>query len=127
MISIPLLWLHLLAMVGAFGAILAFQLVVPEQQRKLAEQSRRIGNVVNAMILVGFLTGIGYYLLEGGYLERAHYNGVIAVKFLLLLGVGALVGISKKREMGDSLRWGALALLALAALFARTIRFPDAG
>lgn len=121
MMTIPLLWIHILLMIGAFGAILAFQLVVPPDQRQLAEQGRRIGSIVNRMIGIGFLAGLAYYFLEQGYQQGPHYNGVIGVKFLLLLGIGALMGISKKKDQADALRWGALGLLALASLFALTI------
>jgi hypothetical protein len=50
-----------------------------------------------------------------------HYNGVIGVKFVFLLGAGALIGISKKSDKGDSLRWCGFGLLLLASLLGATL------
>ena len=73
------------------------------------------------MIGTGLLAGLAYYLVMDGYTNSAHYNGVIGMKFIFLLAVGALVGISRKSRNGDTLRSIALILLALAAFFGLTV------
>jgi hypothetical protein len=50
-----------------------------------------------------------------------HYNGVIGMKFVFLLGAAALIGISKRTDRGDSLRWIAFGLMVLASLFGATL------
>ncbi len=115
------IWIHILANVGAFGALLAFQTAVPRETRTLAVVSSRIARVVNLMIGIGLLAGLIHYVLKEGYTYGPHYNGVIAVKFIILLAVGALTAVSKKSPKGDTLRWVSLILLALAALFGQSV------
>jgi hypothetical protein len=126
MIAIPILWLHILSIIGAFGVLLGYQMILPKDMREQAEASRAIGKIVNWMVMIGFLAGLTYYFARDGLNRGPHYNGIIAVKFLMLLGVGALVAISKNRPMADALRWGAIILIAIAALFGLTIELPDA-
>lgn len=121
MMTIPILWLHILCMVGAFGVLLGFQMILPREMRDQAEVSRAFGKIVNWLILIGFLSGLTYYFSRDGLQLGAHYNGVIGVKFVFLLGVGALVSISKNKPSGDALRWGAIVLLASATLFGLTL------
>ena len=68
-------------------------------------------------VLIGFLAGLLIYIIKDGPALGAHYNGIIGVKFVFLLGVGALNSISRKKVRGDALRWGAILLLAIAAFF----------
>lgn len=116
-----LLWLHILCMISAVGTLLSTQLCTEPSYRNAAAPSRAIARLANILLGIGFLAGITYYLLTGGPGHSAHYNGVIAMKFLFLLGAGALIGISKKTDSGDRLRWIALTLLVLASLFGITL------
>lgn len=116
-----LLWLHIVSMVGAIGVLLATQLCVDKEIRNQAEPSRRVARLANILIAVGFVSALTYYLLTEGQTKGPHYNGVIGVKFLFLLGSGAVIGISKRTDKGDGLRWVAFALLLLSSLFASTL------
>ena len=117
MLTLPLLWIHLLSLIGAFGALLALQLILPRDLRAQAAVVRRFSQTVNWLVLIGFLAGLLIYIIKDGPALGAHYNGIIGVKFLFLLGVGALNSISRKKVRGDALRWGAILLLAIAAFF----------
>lgn len=108
-------------MVGSIGALLGYQLSLDKETRLLPDPSRRISRLVSILIAVGLIAALVYYVLTAGYKMGPHYNGVIGVKFILLLGAGALVGISKSAAKGDLFRWIALVQLLLASLFASTL------
>jgi hypothetical protein len=116
-----LVWLHLLCMVGAFGALLFAQLGLPADVRRQEAVARGISRVVNALIGAGLLAGAGLYGVKHGQAMGAHYNGVIGIKFGLLLAVGALVAMSRKPERGDALRTLACTLLAVAAFLGSSL------
>ena len=116
-----LIWVHLLCMVGAFGALLFAQLGLPAEVRRQEAVARGLSRLVNILIGVGLLAGAGLYGLKKGHLMGDHYNGVIGMKFGLLLAIGALVGMSKKPERGDAFRKLACALLAVAALLGSSL------
>jgi len=108
-------------MVGSIGALLGYQLSLDKETRLLPDPSRRISRLVSILIAVGLIAALVYYVLTAGYKMGPHYNGVIGVKFILLLGAGALIGISKTAGKGDLFRWIALVQLLLASLFASTL------
>jgi hypothetical protein len=116
MAPVFVIWLHLLCMVGAFGGLLALRVALPADVRNGEGVRRRVSLLLNAMIGVGLLAGAVYYVLLDGHKLGGHFNGVIAVKFVLLLAVGGLLAASGRRERGDGLRDLATALLAVAAL-----------
>lgn len=116
-----ILAVHVLAMVGAFGGLLVFQTALPPDARRDIRLARGLARVVNILIGLGLLAGAVRYGLLRGHTLGGHFNGVIALKFILLLAIGALVGISAKSERGDRLRGIAAFLLALAALLGSTI------
>jgi hypothetical protein len=113
--------MHIVCMVGAIGALLASQLATPADVRNNPGFGRSIARLVNLLIGLGFLAGVSYYVLINGHSMGPHYNGVIGVKFVFLLGAGALVGISKKNSKGDLFRWCGFGLLLLASLFGATL------
>jgi len=115
------LWVHIVSMVSVIGVLLSAQVCMRADDRNGAESSRTVARLANILLGVGFLAGIAYYLLNKGYAMGPHYNGVVGVKFVFLLGAGALLGISKRTDRGDGLRWISLTLLLLASLFGITL------
>lgn len=118
-----LTWVHLLCMIGAFGGLLAIQVAVPAAIRNSDEVARAVSRLGNLLIGLGFVAGALNYGLRHGHKLGAHFNGVMGVKFALLLAVGALLGMSRKPGKGDAFRTVALVLLAVAALCGSSLRF----
>lgn len=116
-----LLWVHILCMVGVMGALLSVQTCIPPELRNNASPSRCFARLANILLGVGVLAAIGYYLLVGGLAHGPHYNGVIGVKFVLMLGAAGLIGVSKRTDRGDTFRWIAFGLMLLASLFGTTL------
>lgn len=116
-----LLWTHLLSLIGLFGGLLVMQAGLPAAVRNQPDVARGASKLFNALIGLGLLAGAGLYVVTHSYSLGAHVNGVIGVKFVLLLGVGALVGMSGKPGKGDQFRTIAMVLIALAAFAGLTI------
>jgi len=116
-----LLWLHIVCMISVIGTLLSTQLCTTAEYRNSPDPSRAIARLANILLGVGFLAGLTYYILIDGMSRGAHYNGVVAMKFIFLLGTGALLGISKKTDRGDGLRWIAFGLMLAASLFGITL------
>ena len=114
-------WIHLICMVGALGALLFCQLGLPADLRRQDAVARGASRLVSILIGIGLLAGLGAYGIRKGHLMGAHYNAVIGIKFGLLLAVGALAGMSRKPERGDAFRGLAAALLAIAALLGSSL------
>ena len=115
-------WIHVLCMVGLFGGLLVVQLALPAQVRNDADIARRITRLLSILLGVGLLAGLAGYGLKQGHLMGGHFNGVIGLKFFILLIVGGLLPLSRKPGRGDRARWIALALMAFAVLSALTLR-----
>lgn len=115
-------WVHVLCMVGVFGGLLLVQLGLPATVRNEPATARRITRLLSILLGVGLLAGLAGYGFKQGHLMGGHFNGVIGLKFVLLLMVGGLLPLSRKEGRGDTIRWIALALLALAVLSALTLR-----
>jgi hypothetical protein len=116
-----LLWAHLLCMVGAFGGVLLLQRGTPASLRADPEALRPAIKWLNILIGAGLLFGVLLYGLTQGHTRGAHFNGVIGFKFGMLIAVGALLAVSRRSNTGDTLRWIAAALLAVAAFAAATL------
>ncbi len=114
-------WLHILCMVGTVGVLLGAQVCCAAEHRNTPAASRATARLANILLGIGLLAGFAYYFLTGGTTRGPHYNGVIGLKFVFLLGAGALIGISKRTDRGDSLRWIAFGLLVSASLFGVTL------
>jgi len=119
--TIVLLWLHVVSMVSVIGVLLCTQLALPSEYRNSAGTSRSIARLANMLLGFGFVFGLGYYLLAKGYNSGPHYNGIVGVKFCFMLGAAALIGISKRTDNGDLLRWIAIILFILASFFGITL------
>lgn len=124
MLPVILTWVHVLCMIGAFGGLLLAQFGLPAAVRNSDEVTRGISKVGNILIGLGFVAGILNYGLIKGHTLGPHFNGVVAVKFVILLAVGALLGMSKKPGKGDTFRTIALVLLAIAAFAGMSLRLP---
>ena len=116
-----LLWTHLLSLLGIFGGLLALQAGVPADVRNRPDVAGGAAKLFNILLALGLLAGLGLFFLTHGLQRGPHFLGVVGLKFILLLAVGALVGMSKKPGKGDTFRTIALVLLALAAFSGLTI------
>lgn len=122
------LWAHLLCMVGALGAVAAFQLALPARVREDADVARRSYALLNILVAVGLVAGLAAYYLKiriagaaGEELAGAVHMKV-GIKFILFVCVAACFGVgSAKAKRGQfaaahGLRWASILLLAGAAL-----------
>ncbi|MCS6772225.1 MAG: hypothetical protein NZ740_09405 [Kiritimatiellae bacterium] len=114
-------WVHILSMIGVFGGLLVFQLAVPKPIRRDPAVVSAAVRLWNTLLAVGFLSAVWMYLMAGGLNLGGHYQGVVGLKLLLLIAVGALLPISKRQESGDRLRMICIGLLLLASFSAFTI------
>jgi hypothetical protein len=114
-------WIHVLCMVGTFGGLLVMQAGLPAAVRNSDEVARGAARLFNILIGVGLLAAVAQYGMMKGHLLGAHFNGVIGMKFTILVIVGALIPMSKKPGKGDLFRTISLVLLAIAALAGSTI------
>ena len=115
--GLPLLvWLHVLSLAGIFGALLVRRFGLPPDLRASPAAARGLSRVANLLLAVGLLTGVGLYTLLHGHQLGARFNGFVAAKLVLLLAVGALLGIGRKSQRADTLYDIVLVLLAAAAL-----------
>jgi hypothetical protein len=87
-----------------------------------ADIARRITRLLSILLGIGLLAGLAGYGLKQGHLMGGHFNGVIGLKFVILLMVGGLLPLTRKEGRGDRVRWILLALLAFAVLSALTLR-----
>ena len=122
-----LLWLHVLAMVGSVGALLAVQFVLPRETRNDPAVARRGARLLNTLLAAGFLAGLGAFVVKlrafkaAGIDFSSAYHALIGTKFLLLLAAGAVLGVASARVRKDragaahTLRTVALVLLVAAA------------
>ena len=115
-------WIHVLCMVGVFGGLLLVQLALPAAVRNEASTARRITRFLSILLGVGLLAGLAGYGLKQGHLMGGHFNGVIGLKFALLLVVGGLLPLSRREGRGDRVRWVALVVMAFAVWAALTLR-----
>jgi hypothetical protein len=116
-----LLWTHLLSLIGIFGGLLALRAGLPADVRNRPDVARGAAKLFNILLGIGLLAGVGLYIMTHGYARGAHVNGVIGVKMVLLLGVGAMVAMSGKPGKGDTFRTIAMVLIALAAFCGLTL------
>lgn len=114
-------WIHILAMVGLFGGLLLYQLALSQSARREDSTARAAVRLWNLLLAIGLAAGLWMYLHVGGFKMGGHYNGVVGLKFMVLLAVGALLPISRRRANGDTLRWICIGLLFLASFMAFTI------
>lgn len=115
-------WLHVLCMVGLLGGLVVFQLGLSTSARMDAANLRGATRLWNILLGVGLLAAVLMYGMVKGHTMGGHYNGVIGLKFIVLLAVGGLLPVAKKRAGGgDGLRWLCIVLLLVASLTAFTI------
>ena len=122
-----MLWLHVLALVGAFGVLLAVCFALPGGTRDSGSAARRFTGLLNALLGIGLAAGLAVFALklkeskELGFQLGGGYHGVVGAKILILLAVGACLGLAprmvRKGRAGAAhlLQTLAMGLLALAA------------
>jgi hypothetical protein len=113
--------IHILSMVGTFGGLLVFQFGLTAATRASEDNARAAAKLFNILIGIGLLAGIAQYVLKMGWRMGPHYNGVIGLKFMILLAVGGLLAMSRKPGKGNAFRLISCALLAVAAASAVTL------
>jgi hypothetical protein len=116
-----LLLLHLVCMLGALGGLLLMQFGIPATVRRDEAVARGAARFLSILIGLGLLAGAALYGMKKGHLMGPHYNGIIAVKFVLLLAAGGLLAMSKRPGKGDMFRWIAAGLLAAAIVFGASL------
>ncbi len=114
-------WLHIVCMIGLLGGMLVYQLGLSYPSRIDAADLRGVTRVWNILLLGGLITGLSMYAQVKGHTLGPHFNGVIAVKFSILIAVGGLLALAKRRSRSDGLRWISIALLLVASLAAFTL------
>jgi hypothetical protein len=121
-----LVWLHIVCVLASFGGIFVATLGLSAERRADASLVRALLRWPHALLGLGFVAGLAIYMIKA---RTLHADGaganpfdiVIGVKFLLLLAVGACLGIAsgKLKKGGISaahvLMRVALLLLAVAA------------
>jgi uncharacterized membrane protein len=119
-----LLWIHLLAMAGALGGAYVFQKVIDPAAAGSAEAMARCARLINLFLGAGFLAGLALYYqrvtiaLRAGFSIGTTWHAIIGLKLLLLLGAGALIGISSKRTRDGRPDTARKLLVAAAAVLA---------
>ncbi len=116
-----LVWLHVLCMVGTFGGLLAVQLVVPAATRNTPQVAKGAARLFSILISIGLVAGILVYVKAAGMGNGRNYNMIIGIKFVILLVVGALLGISARSGIANVLRTLAMIFLAIAALLGTSL------
>lgn len=115
-------WLHILCMISLLGGLLAFQFGLSTPSRMDAADLRGVTRFWNILITIGLLSGIGLYLNMRGYEMRGHFNGVIGMKFIILVIVGGLLAAARRNPAkGDAFRWWCVLLLLIASFSAFTL------
>lgn len=114
-------WIHILCMVGLLGGLLVFQIGLSTTARMDAANLRGAIRLWNILLGIGLLSAVLMYLKVNGHTMGGHYNGVIGLKFIILLAVGGLLPATKRSEKADGLRWSCILLLILASFTAFTI------
>ena len=122
------LWLHLLFMVSIVGTLLVLRRGLPFGSSQDPSVVRPILRFATAQLAAGLVAGIVVYAMlirsvsdSGGSLASQTHR-TVGIKILLMLVVGACLGVSsamvKKGRTGPAatLQWAALATLAVAAL-----------
>ena len=87
-LQLTLTWLHLLGMVGAFGALLVADRLANSQSGSAV---LRAGRISNLLLAVGLVAGLLVYL---GSMHTPRYHMAMGIKVLLLLFIGAAAGMA---------------------------------
>ncbi|MCZ7593276.1 MAG: hypothetical protein M5U15_14575 [Kiritimatiellae bacterium] len=119
---IILRWVHILSMIGLLGGLLVYQFGLSTPTRMDAADLRGSTRFWNILITIGLASGIWLYLRARGYEMRGHFNGIIAMKFIILIIVGGLLAAARKNPArGDVIRWWCILLLLIASFSAFTL------
>jgi hypothetical protein len=108
-------------MIGLLGGLLVYQLGLSTAVRMDTASLFRTVRLWNILLSIGLLSALLMYMMARGHTLGGHYNGVIGLKLLALIAVGALLPMTRRSEKGDRLRWICILLLLLASFSAFTI------
>ena len=120
-------------MVGSVGALLVIQFALPGGTRDGAPVAKRCARLLNMLVAVGFMAGLTVFAMKlrafkaAGTDLSSTYLALVGTKILLLLAVGACLGMApallRKGRSGaaHALRTAALLLLVLAAFLGSTL------
>lgn len=98
-----LILIHIVCMTGVLGGLIACLAAGRGAGNELAEPLRRAMRPLNLLLLVGLLAGFGLYSYRtpSGGADAGPLHALVGTKLLILLAVGALMGIASgalKRE-----------------------------
>ncbi|MDA0989772.1 MAG: hypothetical protein O3A51_03375 [Verrucomicrobia bacterium] len=122
------LWIHILAMMGAFGGLLLIQIGMPRDARETASIAGVTARPATMLLAIGFFAGLYLYWAKIRYAANMQSelpqveHIMIGTKFLLMVAAGAFMGATGKALKQGALaksagcRWLAILSLALAAL-----------
>ena len=120
-------------MVSAIGALLVIQFALPGGTRDAAPVAQRCARLLNVLVAAGFLAGLVAFVIKlrafkaAGVDLSSAYHSVVGTKILILLAVGACLGMApallRKGRSGaaHALRTVAFLLLVLAAFLGSTL------
>lgn len=116
-------WAHVVCMVGLLGGLLVYQLGLSTAARADAATLRSATRFWNILLGLGLLFGALMYGMAKGHTLGGHYNGVVGLKFAVLLVVGGLLPVAKRGgTRADGLRWICILLMLAASFTAFTLR-----
>ena len=123
-----MLWLHVLCMVSIVGTLLVIRRGLPFGSSQDPSVVRPILRFAGGLLFAGLAAGLTVYAMlistakdTGGELPSQTHQ-LVGTKIILMLAVGACIGMSssmvKKNKSGPAalLQWAAILALALAAL-----------
>jgi hypothetical protein len=112
-----LILVHILCMAGVFGGLLASLAAGAGASGDAAATGRAAMRPLNILLLVGFLAGMGLYVQRSSGGEAiASLHAVVGIKMLILVAVGALMGISGAAFKKENVPRGRLLQVVAAAL-----------
>ncbi len=114
-------WLHIISMISLLGGLLVYQLGLSTPTRIDAADIRGVTRLWNILITIGLIAGAIMYYRSSGWRMGAHFNGVIGLKFAILITVGGLLAVARRRTFADGIRWLAIVLLLIASAAAFTL------
>ncbi len=115
-------WAHVVCMVGLLGGLLVYQFGLSTAARSDAATLRGATRLWNLLLLLGLLFGALMYGMARGHTLGGHYNGVVGLKFIILLAVGGLLPVAKRKPDAGGIRLLCILLLLVASFTGFSLR-----
>lgn len=117
------LGIHVLCMAGVFGGLVAACAVARGDGEAAAANGRTAMRPLNILLLIGFVMGMILYVhLTRSDTAPAHVHGAVGIKMLLLVGLGAVMGMgSGAFKKGDAARGRLLQMIGLVICLLATL------